>query len=59
MTTKKAKVLSVQKLHTSPRYMKESIDRLNHISDLMGQMIPHIERIRMVNKKWIEHYEKN
>jgi len=58
MSKQKLKVVSAQKLHTSPSYVKESIEKLLHIDKLLERMIPHINRLRTVHKKWIEHYEK-
>ena len=59
MRHKTGRIICVKRMHTSPSYAKKSINRLNHISDLMGEMIPLIQRIRTVNRKWIEHYEKD
>jgi len=58
MSSQELRVLCAQRLHTSPSYVKESIARLQHIDKLLERMIPHINRLRSVHKKWIEHYEK-
>jgi len=50
------KIISRERLHISPSYIKESITKLKHIESLLERMVPHIERMRRVNKAWIENY---
>lgn len=47
-----------RKMHVSPGWMKESITRLKEIESKLTAMKPYIERIRRVNKAWMEHYEQ-
>ena len=50
------KIISRERLHISPSYIKESMTKLKHIESLLERMVPHIERMRRVNKAWIENY---
>jgi hypothetical protein len=51
MRQKAGRIISVRRMHTSPSYVKESINRLNHISDLMGIEKVNVAIIRFNRKR--------